>query len=265
MPAPPAEPSSGSSAPAPAPARPWRRDVVALLLALAVVAAVAWAASAFTAGRAVPPLAVANAQTAAAQTGAAGRGETAVFAGGCFWGVQGVFQHIKGVHNAVSGYAGGEQATAVYEAVGRGDTGHAEAVSVTFDPQQVSYERLLQVFFSVIHDPTQLDRQGPDFGPQYRSALFPRNEEQARIVQSYIAQLGAAKVFSSPIVTRIEPGKPFFPAEDYHQDFLARHPGHPYIVVHDLPKIAALKRQFPDLYRAEPALVSKAVAGGGSS
>ncbi|MCC7271352.1 MAG: peptide-methionine (S)-S-oxide reductase MsrA [Alphaproteobacteria bacterium] len=179
----------------------------------------------------------------------------AVFAGGCFWGVQGVFQHTEGVRNAVSGYAGGDRATAIYEVVGSGRTGHAEAVAVTYDPARISYGRLLQIFFSVAHDPTELDRQGPDIGPQYRSAIFPADAGQARVAQAYIAQLDRGHAFASPIVTRIEPGHAFYPAEDYHQDFLTRHPTHPYIVFNDLPKIADLKRLFPDLYRAEPALV----------
>ena len=181
---------------------------------------------------------------------------TAVFAGGCFWGVQAVFQHVDGVLNAVSGYAGGAAATARYDQVGSGDTGHAEAVKITYDPGRITYGRLLQIYFSVAHDPTQLDRQGPDRGPQYRSAIFPVNDEQARVAKAYIAQLDAAKAWGTRIVTRIEPGHPFYPAEDYHQDFLARHPAHPYIVVHDQPKLVELQRVFPDAYRAQPSRVS---------
>jgi peptide-methionine (S)-S-oxide reductase len=181
--------------------------------------------------------------------------EVAVLAGGCFWGVQGVFQHVRGVHRAVSGYAGGPKKTAYYESVVRGDTGHAEAVEVTFDPREVTYGRLLHVFFSVAHDPTELNRQGPDVGSQYRSAIFPRDAEQARIADAYIAQLNAARAFDQPIVTTIEPDRPFFEAEEYHQDFLARNPTHRYIVVNDLPKISELKRVFPDLYRKIPVLV----------
>jgi len=181
--------------------------------------------------------------------------EVAVLAGGCFWGVQGVFQHIKGVTSAVSGYAGGEKHTARYELVGRGDSGHAESVRITFDPRQVTYGRLLQVFFSVAHDPTQLNRQGPDVGTQYRSAVFPTSAEQARLAKAYIAQLNAARVFEAAIATRIESDRPFYEAEAYHQDFLTRHPTHPYIVVNDLPKVADLKRIFPDLYRTTPVLV----------
>ncbi len=181
--------------------------------------------------------------------------EVAVFAGGCFWGVQGVFQHVKGVKNAVSGYAGGEKRTANYQAVGGGDTGHAESVRVTFDPRQVTYGRLLQVFFSVAHDPTQLNRQGPDSGTQYRSALFPTSDEQARVARAYIAQLTAARAFDAAIVTTIEPDRPFYDAEDYHQDFLSRNPTDRYILINDLPKIDELKRVFPDLYRSRPVLV----------
>jgi peptide-methionine (S)-S-oxide reductase len=187
-----------------------------------------------------------------------GTSEIAILAGGCFWGVQGVFQHLKGVTNAVSGYAGGDKATADYRAVTTGRTGHAEAVQVTFDPRQISYGRILQIFNSVAHDPTQLNRQGPDVGTQYRSAIFPRSAEQARVAKAYIAQLDQARVFPSAIVTKIEPDKVFYAAEDYHQDFLTRNPTYPYIVIHDLPKIDALKKLFPDLYRAEPVLVAGA-------
>ncbi|WP_342362533.1 peptide-methionine (S)-S-oxide reductase MsrA [Terrarubrum flagellatum] len=184
--------------------------------------------------------------------------ETAVLAGGCFWGVQGVFQHVDGVANAVSGYAGGDKSKADYESVSSGETGHAESVRITFDPRKISYARILQIYFSVAHDPTQLDRQGPDVGTQYRSAIFPANAEQARIAKAYIAQLDQAKVYRSAIVTRIEPDKAFYPAEDYHQDFITKNPRHPYIVFHDLPKIESLKRLFPERYRAEPALVANA-------
>ncbi|MFO1046550.1 MAG: peptide-methionine (S)-S-oxide reductase MsrA [Geminicoccaceae bacterium] len=189
---------------------------------------------------------------------AAGGMEVAVLAGGCFWGVQGVFQRVSGVSNAVSGYAGGEADTAVYETVGSGQTGHAESVQITYDPAKISYGKLLQVFFSVAHDPTQLDRQGPDVGSQYRTAIFPANDEQAKIARAYIAQLDQARVFDAAIVTRIEPGRSFYPAEDYHQDFLTLNPNYPYIVYNDLPKIENLKRLFPDLYRDDPVLVSQA-------
>ncbi|QEL24642.1 peptide-methionine (S)-S-oxide reductase MsrA [Bosea sp. F3-2] len=187
-------------------------------------------------------------------------GETqkvAVLAGGCFWGVQGVFQHVEGVNSAVSGYAGGERATAEYEKVGTGRTGHAEAVRIVYDPRKVSYAKLLQIYFSVVHDPTQLNRQGPDTGTQYRSAIFPADAEQARIAKAYIAQLNQARAFDAAIVTKIEPERTFYPAEAYHQDFLTRHPSHPYIVIHDLPKVESLKRFFPEIYRAKPVLVSQ--------
>ena len=192
-------------------------------------------------------------------------GETtkvAVLAGGCFWGVQGVFQHVEGVANAVSGYAGGDAATAHYNLVVTGGTGHAEAVEITYDPEKISYGTLLHVFFSVVHDPTQLDRQGPDIGPHYRSAVFPQDEEQERTARAYIAQLNQARVYDAAIVTKLEADRPFYPAEEYHQDFMTKHPTHPYIVYHDLPKIENLKRLFPELYRTEPALVSQADGAG---
>jgi peptide-methionine (S)-S-oxide reductase len=188
--------------------------------------------------------------------------ETAVLAGGCFWGVQGVYQHVKGVLNAVSGYAGGDAKNAAYEVVSSGLTGHAESVQVTYDPRQVSYAQILQVFFSVAHDPTQLNRQGPDHGTQYRSAIFPQSAEQAQIAQAYIAQLDKAKIWGAPIVTKIEPGKAFYPAEGYHQDFLVRNPTYPYIVWNDLPKIEDLKRLFPAAYRPDPVLVAQAKKAG---
>ncbi|MGH8406796.1 MAG: peptide-methionine (S)-S-oxide reductase MsrA, partial [Pseudomonas sp.] len=162
--------------------------------------------------------------------------QTAVFAGGCFWGVQGVFQHVQGVKNAVSGYDGGAASTAQYESVSGGDTGHAESVAVTYDPSKVSYGKLLQIYFSVAHNPTELNRQGPDSGTQYRSAIFAQNAEQQKVAQAYIAQLDAAKAFDKPIVTKIEMGKAFYPAESYHQDFLTENPSYPYIVINDLPK-----------------------------
>ena len=186
------------------------------------------------------------------------KSETAILAGGCFWGVQGVFQHVNGVSNAVSGYAGGKADTARYEMVGSGTTGHAEAVKITFDPTKISYGRILQIYFSVAHDPTQLNRQGPDKGPQYRSAIFPMNNEQAEVAKAYIGQLDQAKVFDSAIVTRIEPGHSFYPAEAYHQDYLTLNPTALYIVYNDLPKVANLKRIFSDLYRDDPVLVSEA-------
>jgi peptide-methionine (S)-S-oxide reductase len=181
----------------------------------------------------------------------------AILAGGCFWGVQGVFQHVDGVTSAVSGYAGGSAKTAHYEMVGTNTTGHAEVVRVTFDPRRISYGHILQVYFSVVHDPTELNRQGPDIGTQYRSAIFPTNPEQAHIAEAYITQLNRSHVFDAPIVTKIEPDRGFFPAEDYHQDFLTRNPRYPYIVINDLPKIETLKRLFPDLYSATPVLVTE--------
>jgi peptide-methionine (S)-S-oxide reductase len=184
--------------------------------------------------------------------------EVAVLAGGCFWGVQGVFQHVKGVNNAVSGYAGGDSETADYDRVSTGGTAHAESVQVTFDPRQISYGRLLQIFFSVAHDPTELNRQGPDTGTQYRSAIFPTNARQAEVAKAYIAQLDQARAFKKPIVTRIEAGRAFYPAEAYHQDFLAQNPSYPYIVINDLPKVENLKHLFPDLYRGSPVLVTGA-------
>jgi peptide-methionine (S)-S-oxide reductase len=182
--------------------------------------------------------------------------ETPVFAGGCFWGVQGVFQHVAGVTRAVSGYAGAEKNTADYQTVSTGRTGHAESVQVTFDPRKISYGRLLQIFFSVAHDPTELNRQGPDFGTQYRSAVFPAGAEQTRVAKAYIAQLEQAHVFGNPVVTKIESDKVFYPAEGYHQDYLTQHPDSPYIVYNDLPKIELLKQVFPLSYRITPVLVA---------
>ena len=181
--------------------------------------------------------------------------QVAVFAGGCFWGVQGVYQHVTGVTSAVSGYAGGGKGSAHYDAVGRGDSGHAEAVRITYDPRQVSYGTLLQIFFSVAHDPTQINRQGPDVGTQYRSTIFPTDARQADVAKAYVAQLNAAHAFDGPIATTIEADRTFYPAEDYHQDYLTLHPEQPYIAINDLPKIAELKRLFPNRYRAAPVLV----------
>ena len=174
--------------------------------------------------------------------------ETAVFAGGCFWGVEAVYRHLAGVSKAVSGYAGGTTKNPTYTGVSMGTTGHAESVQVTYDPAKITYGQLLRVFFSVAHDPTQLNRQGPDVGTQYRSAIFYANDEQKRIAEAYIAQLGAAKAFPGPIVTQLAPLAAFYPAEDYHQNYLALHPREPYIVYNDLPKLDALKTQFPALY-----------------
>lgn len=196
----------------------------------------------------IPPPAV----DARAATGS----QKLVVAGGCFWGVQGVFQHVKGVTSAVSGYAGGPASSANYSAVSSGGTGHAEAVEITYDPSVISAGKLMQVFFSVAHDPTQLNRQGPDHGTQYRSEIFTSGEDQAKLAKAYVAQLDGAKVYGAKIVTKIEPLQAFYPAEAYHQDYLTLHPRQPYIVFNDLPKIENLKRLFPDLYRAEPQLVT---------
>lgn len=181
--------------------------------------------------------------------------QTTVLAGGCFWGVQGVFQHVTGVTRAVSGYSGGAADTAAYQVVGSGTTGHAESVEVTYDPKVISYGQILQIYFSVAHNPTQLNYQGPDHGTQYRSTIFVADAEQKAVAEAYIAQLDAAKVFAQPIVTTIEPFKGFYAAEQYHQDFLTLNPTYPYIVVNDLPKIENLKALFPTEYRALPVLV----------
>ena len=180
---------------------------------------------------------------------AASSGEqTAVVAGGCFWGIQAVFQHVKGVISATSGYSGGEAKTAEYEMVSTGETGHAESVKMTYDPSQITYGELLRVFFSVAHDPTQLNRQGPDDGTQYRSVIFYGNDEQKKIAQAYIAQLDQAKSFPRPIVTQVVPLKAFYPAEAYHQNYATLHPNQPYILFNDAPKVAHLRQEFPDLY-----------------
>lgn len=225
----------------------WRRTLLGLLAAGAI-----GQCSAFSLGGAeeaviIPPPTIDEVTQA--------HSETAVFAGGCFWGVQGVFQHVKGVKNAVSGYAGGAAGTARYERVSNGDTGHAESVEVTFDPSQVSYGTLLQIYFSVAHNPTELNRQGPDTGTQYRSAIFPKSSEQQRVAQAYIAQLDAARSFNKPIVTKLETYNGFYPAEEEHQDFLTEHPTYPYIVINDLPKVAQLKQLYPDRYQEKPVLV----------
>jgi peptide-methionine (S)-S-oxide reductase len=186
--------------------------------------------------------------------------QTAVIAGGCFWGVQGVFQHTAGVVNAVSGYAGGSKATADYNMVSTGTTGHAESVQIKYDPKKISYGKILQIFFSVAHDPTQLNRQGPDSGTQYRSAIFTTSDEQKKVADAYIAQLNAAKVYKKPIVTKVGPLEGFFPAEAYHQDYLTLHPSQPYIAYNDLPKIENLKKIFAENYIEKPTLVSSAKA-----
>jgi peptide-methionine (S)-S-oxide reductase len=188
---------------------------------------------------------------------------TAVLAGGCFWGVQGVFQHVAGVTQAESGYSGGSPATALYPLVGTGSTGHAEAVRIVYDPKKISYGRLLQIYFSVAHNPTQLNYQGPDRGPQYRSAIFPTDAEQERVARAYIAQLDQANTFGRKLATTVEPLKGFYPAESYHQDFLTRNPRHPYIVMHDLPKLTNLQKLFPERYQATPVLVGTGAAKSG--
>jgi peptide-methionine (S)-S-oxide reductase len=213
----------------------WNRGLVAAMTLLAM------ACSTTTVGALPEP----TTDTAKATT--AGQA-TAVFAGGCFWGVEAVFKHVKGVSTATSGYAGGSAGTASYPLVGTGMTGHAESVEVKYDPSVVTYGQLLRVFFAVAHDPTQLNRQGPDWGTQYRSAIFYTSPEQERVAKAYIAQLDAAKTFSKPIVTEVTPLKGFYAAEDYHQNYLALHPDQPYIVINDLPKLASLKSELPDLY-----------------
>jgi peptide-methionine (S)-S-oxide reductase len=203
------------------------------------------------AGREIPAPAVDEATPGSAEP------EHAVLAGGCFWGVQGVYQHVDGVMTALAGYAGGNLANPDYETVSSGTTGHAESVDITFDPRRISYGRILQIFFSVAHDPTELNRQGPDVGTQYRSAIFPKNAEQERIARAYIAQLNEAHVFRAPIVTQVELNRPFTVAEDYHQDYMTLHPMQPYIAINDLPKVEDLRRLFPQRYRADPQLVRR--------
>jgi peptide-methionine (S)-S-oxide reductase len=241
----------------------------ATLIRSAAVIAFA-AAPAFLIALAASSVPLAQAETAVAVPAPAldapaGDGlETAVIAGGCFWGIQAIYQHVNGVANAVSGYAGGTQKDAAYYAVGSGRTGHAEAVKVVYDPKQISYGKILQIYFSVAHDPTQLDRQGPDTGPQYRSEIFPQNEEQAKVAKAYIAQLDAAKTFRSKIVTKIAaPKTAFYPAEGYHQDYAVLHPNQPYIVFNDAPKVANLKKTFPDVWRERPVTVTQAGGVGG--
>lgn len=233
-------------------AHPRSRGGVRAFGAALALAAVAFAGARGSAeeARVIPP-------PAAVETPAAGTTEVAVLAGGCFWGVQGVFQHVKGVTSAVSGYAGGAAETAKYDAIGTGRTGHAEVVKVTFDPSKISYGKILQIYFSVAHDPTTLNRQGPDSGTQYRSAIFPSTPAQAQAAKAYIAQLDSAKVFDGPIVTKIESGHKFYAAEDYHQDFMAQNPTYPYIVINDAPKVESLKRLFADAYRSKPVLVAE--------
>ena len=192
---------------------------------------------------------------------AAGTTEKAVLAGGCFWGVQAVFQHVNGVSNVLSGYAGGKQETADYSLVSTGQTGHAESVEIVFDPRVINYATILQIYFSVAHDPTQLNRQGPNSGTQYRSAIFAANDAQSEVAQAYIAQLDQARVFSHPIVTTVTPLEGFYAAEQYHQDYATLHPDNPYIAYNDLPKVENLSRLFPELYQTKPRLVAEFKAG----
>jgi peptide-methionine (S)-S-oxide reductase len=229
-------------------------------LSLCAAAVGALAIAAFTVA---PSLAAEDAVDIPAPTtdAQAGTGiQTAVIAGGCFWGVQGVFQHTAGVVNAVSGYAGGSKNTADYSSVSTGSTGHAESVEIKYDPSKISYGKILQIFFSVAHDPTQLNRQGPDSGTQYRSAIFTTSDEQKKVAEAYIAQLNAAKVYKKPIVTKVGPLDAFYPAEAYHQDYLTLHPTQPYIAYNDIPKVENLKKIFADIYIEKPTLVSSAKA-----
>ncbi|HEY7204069.1 MAG TPA: peptide-methionine (S)-S-oxide reductase MsrA [Methylomirabilota bacterium] len=230
--------------------RRWTAVAAALSLALGLGIGARAIGSGGEAAVPVPPPAVDNPKVS-------GSTQVAVLAGGCFWGVQGVYQHVRGVQQVLSGYSGGTRETADYETVSRGATRHAESVEIRFDPKEVSYGEILQIYFSVVHDPTQLDRQGPDVGPQYRSDIFYADETQKRIAEAYIAQLDRAKVFGRAIVTRVDPLDGFYPAEAYHQDFLIRNPTHPYIVVHDLPKLESLRKMFPGRYRERPITAGK--------
>jgi peptide-methionine (S)-S-oxide reductase len=222
---------------------------LAALLTVAAICLAVWRAPLFGAEAPVviAPPAVDNPK-------AAGPSQTAVLAGGCFWGVQGVFEHVRGVRKVLAGYAGGDKSSAQYNKVSFGNTGHAESVQIVFDPAQISYGQLLQIAFSVVHDPTQLNRQGPDVGNQYRSAIFYADDSQKRIAEAYINQLDQSHAFSRPIVTRVDPLKGFYAAEDYHQDFLIHNPDYPYIVYNDLPKVENFKRIFPELYSGRPVL-----------
>ena len=215
-----------------------------IFLVLLCIAAVVYSRAA-TAPVALPNPAVDDTPAASGQ-------QTAVLAGGCFWGIQAVFEHVKGVVSVSAGYSGGAAGTANYETVSEGTSGHAESVEITYDPARISYGQLLKVFFSVAHDPTELNRQGPDTGTQYRSAIFYGNENQQRIARAYIDQLNGAKVFPQRIVTQVTPLKGFYRAEAYHQDYLIHHPDNPYIVINDVPKIAHLHQQLPDLYVEKP-------------
>jgi peptide-methionine (S)-S-oxide reductase len=226
-----------------------RKHIPRITLCLAVALSGLQAACAAEEAVSIPAPAVDNPK-------ADGGLQTAVLAGGCFWGMQGVFEHVKGVHQVLSGYAGGKKGTAQYETVSRGNTGHAESVQITFDPKEVSYGELLRVYFSVAHDPTQLNRQEPDEGTQYRSSIFYADETQQKIALAYIAQLDQAHLFRSKIVTRVDPLTGFYPAERYHQDYLVHNPNQPYIVINDLPKILHLKQTLPEMYVGRPVRVA---------
>lgn len=233
-----------------------RRPALLSLLAAAATTAVALAFAMPSRAAEDAVVIPAPAMDAAPATGI----QTAVVAGGCFWGVQGVFQHTAGVVNAVSGYAGGSKATADYQTVSSGRTGHAESVEIKFDPKKITYGKILQIYFSVAHDPTQLNRQGPDTGTQYRSAIFTTSDEQTKVAEAYVAQLDGAKVFRKPIVTKISALEAFYPAEAYHQDYLTLHPNQPYIAYNDLPKVENLKKLFAANYIEKPTLVSSSKA-----
>jgi peptide-methionine (S)-S-oxide reductase len=226
----------------------WNALPIAVLL---VVGGLVWSGSTPAAATAIAlPDPVVDQQSKSDET------ETAVLAGGCFWGVQAVFQHTKGVQVALSGYSGGMKTNPTYQEVTTGRTGHAESVQIKFNPREISYGQILKIFFSVVHDPTQLDRQGPDVGTHYRSAIFYSNDEQKKVAEAYIAQLGQAGVFKSPIVTKVGQFATFYPAEDYHQDYATLHPTQPYIAIHDRPKVENLKQLFPGVYRDTPVLVA---------
>ena len=233
-----------------------RRPFSRLSLCAASLGALAITAFAAAPSRAAEDAVVIPAPTA--DVPASDGTQTVVVAGGCFWGVQGVFQHTAGIVNAVSGYAGGSKSTADYNVVSTGTTGHAESVQIKYDPKKISYGKILQIFFSVVHDPTQLNRQGPDSGTQYRSAIFTTSDEQKKVADAYIAQLNAAKVYSKPIVTKVGPLEGFYPAEAYHQDYLTLHPNQPYIAYNDIPKVENLKKIFAETYIEKPTLVSNA-------
>jgi peptide-methionine (S)-S-oxide reductase len=226
----------------------WNTLPVAILIG---VAGVLWSAQGPAAASAIPlPDPVVDQQLASDEP------QVAVLAGGCFWGVQAVFQHTNGVQLALSGYSGGMKTGPSYEEVTTGRTGHAESVQIKYNPREISYGQILKIFFSVVHDPTQLNRQGPDVGTHYRSAIFYANDEQKKIAEAYIAQLGQAGIFKSPIVTKVGPLVAFYPAEAYHQDYAIKHPTQPYIAIHDLPKVDNLKRLFPNMYRSNPVTVA---------